>query len=928
VVAKRKTTTMDGYIKSNNFATTMTQARMSKIGLAKPIIKRKPGRRITKELDRTVEKVKRGKYYISALCEEVDSPLGKVTTLPSRERVLKRITFPQQPDLTTLSDEEILLLEREIGMHDLFYFARNICGFSDMTEAHRKMCEFPSKMTKPRALILLPRGFFKSSIITCAYALQRIVQDRRVRILLMGETDKKIKKYLAQIKTIIEHGREFRRVFGNLIPPQEKGWKEDEITVRDRWAFIKEPTIACTGVAKPMTGMHYDLIIIDDPHSERNTQTRDQIQKVIDAYKLLSPILEPEGKMIVIGCLAKDTKILMADGRWKEITDIAEGDRVLSYREQKMVEQRVAAVVPQGEDEVFEIRTKRHCVKANRRHPFLVVTGSDTRDVANVASIEWKKVEDLKVGDRVVTIADADLKGQAVYHPDGRLLDESFFFLLGYLFGDGWIIKTKKRWHGYAVAQSAYLETDRRILDSIRNWFCKEGKLDKRRYYRFEDAPGARWLATLGLAGGARGKRMPEWIFSLSSSLKRAFIEGLLRADGSRLKGGQGSRLEIVNKKLIEDVYWLSLTCGYRPGRILQRERVCYPPSSSGPVRSAVFSVSLCENKRQEVFSHNWRWDRITSIAPCGKEQVYDLSIEGAPTFLANGYVVHNTRWHHFDLFGYIMENESRFYDIYVEKAIKEDGSLLFPERLSREHLDRERIRLGGAFWSMQYQNEVRDEETAEFRREWIRRYRRQDESRLDVPIELPGVLTTFTTVDPSISIERTGDFSAIVTVGVDNADNWYVLEAKRLKANPAGLIDAVFHNYHRWKPTLIGLEVVSFQKALSYTMKEEMKKRNLWLPLRELKTDTSVGKSLRIRSLIPRFENGKIYIHPEMIDLEEELLSFPRGRHDDLLDALAYQNQIVFAPGSFSVTIAGTGKVLRPGCVVADRDKALPVAR
>jgi len=49
---------------------------------------------------------------------------------------------------------------------------------------------------------------------------------------------------------------------------------------------------------------------------------------------------------------------------------------------------------------------------------------------------------------------------------------------------------------------------------------------------------------------------------------------------------------------------------------------------------------------------------------------------------------------------------------------------------------------------------------------------------------------------------------------------------------------------------------------------------------------------------LQPRFENGKIFIKKDMDNLEEELIHFPKSRHDDLIDSLADVSEIGFAPG------------------------------
>jgi hypothetical protein len=55
-------------------------------------------------------------------------------------------------------------------------------------------------------------------------------------------------------------------------------------------------------------------------------------------------------------------------------------------------------------------------------------------------------------------------------------------------------------------------------------------------------------------------------------------------------------------------------------------------------------------------------------------------------------------------------------------------------------------------------------------------------------------------------------------------------------------------------------------------------------------KGEAVLSKEARIRRLQPIMEQGLIEIRKDMTDIEDELLSFPRGKHDDLIDALSYQ--------------------------------------
>ena len=77
------------------------------------------------------------------------------------------------------------------------------------------------------------------------------------------------------------------------------------------------------------------------------------------------------------------------------------------------------------------------------------------------------------------------------------------------------------------------------------------------------------------------------------------------------------------------------------------------------------------------------------------------------------------------------------------------------------------------------------------------------------------------------------------------------------------------------------------------------MRKRDKFLPIYKLEHQQT-AKETRIRGLIPRYESKSIYhIEGECEALEDELLSFPKGMNDDVIDACAYQTQIAEAPMS-----------------------------
>jgi len=262
--------------------------------------------------------------------------------------------------------------------------------------------------------------------------------------------------------------------------------------------------------------------------------------------------------------------------------------------------------------------------------------------------------------------------------------------------------------------------------------------------------------------------------------------------------------------------------------------------------------------------------------------------------------IVIGTRWHYDDLYGWIMNPENDLihrFDLMKKKAVwKEEGSeeqtFLFPEKFTPEVLKDLREQKGSYEFSCQYLNEPVDDESATFRKSWFKYYE---------PDDLKGkIMNKYIMVDPAISMEKRSDFTAIVTCGVDLHNNIYVLDIVREKMIPNQIIHKLFELDEVHHPQKVGLEMVAFQKTLQYALEDEMRLQGHFLPVTELKADHRTSKELRIRALQPRYEMGTIY-HPKYgknIDyLEDELMRFPKGQHDDIVDALAYVLQLLSVP-------------------------------
>ena len=113
--------------------------------------------------------------------------------MKDRQELIKKIT----------SARELLVAgKRTLYAQNFYEFSRDVVGWPDIYEPlHRKVCNFvEDNIRKKYLLIMLPRGTFKSSIITIGYTLYRIAKNPNERILIANATYPMACQFLSQIK--------------------------------------------------------------------------------------------------------------------------------------------------------------------------------------------------------------------------------------------------------------------------------------------------------------------------------------------------------------------------------------------------------------------------------------------------------------------------------------------------------------------------------------------------------------------------------------------------------------------------------------------------------------------------------------------------------------------------------------------------------
>lgn len=152
-----------------------------------------------------------------------------------------------------------------------------------------------------------------------------------------------------------------------------------------------------------------------------------------------------------------------------------------------------------------------------------------------------------------------------------------------------------------------------------------------------------------------------------------------------------------------------------------------------------------------------------------------------------------------------------------------------------------------------------------------------------------------FATIDTAMSKEAHSDKTGVVRNYV-NSENFWHLSGKNYTVSPKGLIDLIFQLYDEGMEK-IGIETTSYTQGIEPFFQEECRKRGKYPYLVQLKHG-GVMKETRIESLVAPYEAGSIYhIEGECEEMEEQLLKFPLGLHDDIIDAEQYQKDIAEPP-------------------------------
>ena len=339
--------------------------------------------------------------------------------------------------------------------------------------------------------------------------------------------------------------------------------------------------------------------------------------------------------------------------------------------------------------------------------------------------------------------------------------------------------------------------------------------------------------------------------------------------------------------------------------------------------------------------TYDFTLDEIVSIRPAGEEEVFDLQVERTENFIANGLVSHNTWWHDDDLAGRLQQKmrheadtdqftiikypalaekweyrnkETDLIERYdsplvdghaVQRAerrnkgvtdpmpidekydlLRAPGEALHPERYDEKMMNSMKANQTPRIWSALYQQNPVPDEGVYFRKEYF---------KYEPVSPIAYNRHVFQAWDFAIGEKQQNDYTVGVTLIQDENDFLHLVDVVRFKGDSFTIVEEMLDAAQRWgseptAPLMMGVEDSQIWKAIKPMFEKRMQERGMYPPYEVLKPLTD--KLSRSRSLQGRMQQGRVYFPTEaswLGDVQTELLRFPAGAHDDIVDAMAW---------------------------------------
>ena len=284
------------------------------------------------------------------------------------------------------------------------------------------------------------------------------------------------------------------------------------------------------------------------------------------------------------------------------------------------------------------------------------------------------------------------------------------------------------------------------------------------------------------------------------------------------------------------------------------------------------------------------------ALSDTAMDSAYEWYTSGPRQRLQPGgsIVIVMTRWSTKDLTGQLLKAQSEpkadQWEVIEFPAILPSEKPVWPNYWKMEELESVKASLSESKWQAQWQQNPTSEEGSIIKREWWQKWEEDD---------IPELVHVIQSYDTAFSKKETADFSAITTWGVfyprNKGPHLILVDVEKGRWDFPELKKIALEQYKYWEPESVIIE----QKASGTPLTHEL--RQIGVPVLNFTPSKGNDKHVRVNSVAPLFEAGKVYV-PERRwseEMIEECAAFPYGEHDDLVDSMT-QAVLRFRQGNF----------------------------
>jgi len=191
---------------------------------------------------------------------------------------------------------------RRHALNNFFFFSLGVLGYDYIDkEVHLPICNFLSDETVKDKMLLLPRGFLKSTLTSVALPIWLAMRDCNLRYLIVCNSMTNASNHLRKIRSQFERNELLHVLFPERMPKTKKDrWTEFSATIPRTQIGLGEGTFEAAGIGTNLPSRHYsrigedDIVTAtkDDVSDREMAPSQDEINKAIGWHRLVPSLYD------------------------------------------------------------------------------------------------------------------------------------------------------------------------------------------------------------------------------------------------------------------------------------------------------------------------------------------------------------------------------------------------------------------------------------------------------------------------------------------------------------------------------------------------------------------------------------------------------------------------------------------------------------